>query len=61
MAAKAAAGSVWAPPGGSAMMPSMTPSRRRSGAVSFITPLASSARPASFHRMAAKPSGDRTE
>ena len=58
---KVASQSVWAPPSGSFSTPWTMPPRRRSWAVSFITAQASPLREASFHRMEAKPSGDRTE
>ena len=59
-AAKAASLSVCAPPAGSGTTPSMTPSASRSCAVSFITPHASCARDASFHKIEANPSGEST-
>src|SRR5512143_2952583 len=56
-----ASGSAWAPPGGSGRISSITPSRRRSWAVSLSASAARSRWLASFHRMAAQPSGVITE
>src|SRR6266550_1690151 len=60
-AADAASGSACAPPGGSAMISSMTPSSSRSSAVILSASAARSRWLASFHRMAAQPSGEMTE
>src|SRR5262249_54170465 len=60
VAAMAAAGSLWAPPEGSPMMPSMMPNLTRSWAVIFMLVAASSALVVSRHRIEAAPSGEMT-
>src|ERR1051325_6385426 len=60
-AAAAASGSEWAPPGGSGTISSITPRFRRSCAVIFRASAARSRWLASFHRIAAHPSGGITE
>ena len=61
VSASTMAGSRWAPPIGSAMMPSMTPSCSRSWAVIFMAVATSWARVASRHRIEAAASGEATE
>ncbi len=58
--ATAAAGSRWAPPGGSVTIWSMTPNRTMSSAVIFMPVAASCALVVSRHRIDAAPSGEIT-